>query len=123
MAETITKLPFSQLTELNAKREGAKSRKPIGKLPWKIVPNNLHAAILDTDGNTLFIASIGIAEQILAAVNSHLDLVSKNTELEFGMRSLHGALHELPDRTPHVKKLIGMAQRAIGINCGGDGDH
>lgn len=121
MAETITKLPFAQLTELNAKREAAASRKPIGKLPWKIVPNGLHAAILDADNNTLFICTIGIAEQTVTAVNSHIDLYSKNAELELGLRCLQGGLHEL-DRTPRVKKLIRMAEHALGVGgaCGND---
>lgn len=74
--------------------------KSSGTLPWTLVPNNLHAAVLDADENTLFISSIGVAEQVLAAVNAHLGLISKSAELELGLRCLHGSLHEIDRKTP-----------------------
>lgn len=92
------------------------------RLPWKLVPNHLHAAVLDADENTLFIASTGIAEQVLAAVNAHLGLISKSAELELGLRCLHGSLHEIDRKTPNVRKMITMAQHALGMANGCDND-
>lgn len=107
-------LPLSRLTELTTR--------PIGKLPWTLVPNHLHAAVLDADENTLFISSIGVAEQVLAAVNAHLGLISKSAELELGLRCLHGSLHEIDRKTPNVRKMITMAQHALGMANGCDND-
>lgn len=114
-------LPLSRLTELTSPIPPILPtvRKPVGKLPWKILPNGLHAAILDADNNTLSVCTIGIAEQIVSAVNSHLALYTKSAELELGLRCLQGGLHEL-DRTPRVKKLIRMAEYALGVGGGGN---
>lgn len=70
-------LPFKRVADVQP--QSPQTRAPIGRTPWRVVSDGKGmGAILDRDGNTLStIVTIGIAHQIVNAVNGHSALLAE----------------------------------------------
>jgi len=86
-------IPLAKLTDIQPR--APHTRAPSGRTPWRVVTgDNSMAVIKDRDGSTLIPAvTVGIAHQIVTAVNAYVALNSECAFLIDVLRALRVRLH------------------------------
>ena len=84
---------------------GAGELSSVGKLPWRCVEGLYSHAVKDFHGTTLFLASPGIARQIVAAVNAYPTLLGDLVEATDVLRALAAQIGGMPKSQARTRAL------------------